>query len=158
MKTLKFFLMMLAVMMTTGMKAGNVQYLVLDLANGAQTVGALQDQPVITSNGGELKVMVGSEVMVSASLGDVAKFSFSEDATNTALKEVLGEESRLEEGHFYVANAKKGDVVRVYTLKGQLVATQPVGDNGAPDVDLTTFGKGLFIIFSSIFSFYIERF
>jgi len=149
MKTLKFYFTLLAVLIAANMKAGNVHYLVLDLANGAQTVVALQDQPVITSNGGELKVMVGSEVMVSASLGDVAKFSFSEDATNTALKEVLGEESRLEEGHFYVANAKKGDVVRVYTLKGQLVATQPVGDNGVADVDLTTLGKGLFIVKSA---------
>ena len=149
MKALRIFLMMLAVLMTANLKAGNVQYLVLDLANGVQSVVALEDQPVITCNGGELKVMVGSEVMVSASLGDVAKFSFSEDATNTALKEVLGEESRLEEGHFYVANAKKGDVVRVYTLKGQLVATQPVGDNGVADVDLTTLGKGLFIVKSA---------
>ena len=148
MKTLKFYLVLLAVLMAANMKAGNVQYLVLDLANGSQSVVALQDQPVITCTNGELKVTVGSEVKVTASLGDVAKYSFSEDVTN-ALKEVLGEESRLEEGHFYVANAKKGDAVRVYSADGRLLVTQRVNDNGVADVDLTTLGKGLFIVKSA---------
>lgn len=149
MKALRIFLMMLAVLMTANLKAGNVKYLVLDLANGVQSVVALKDQPVITCNGGELKVKVGNEVKVSASLSDVAKYSFSEDATNTALKEVMGEESRLEQGHFYVARAKQGEAVRVYTADGRLVATQRVDENGTADVDLTALGKGMFIVKSA---------
>ena len=149
MKTLKFLLMALVVMIAANAKAGNVQYLVLDLANGTQTVVALDDQPVITCKGGELKVTVGSEVKVSASLDDVAKYSFSENEIPSSLQPILSEESRIEEGHFYVANAKKGDVVCVYSVSGRLVASQRVDDNGIADVDLTTLGKGLFIVKSA---------
>ena len=148
MKTLKFFLMVLALLMTTNMKAGNVQYLVLDLANGTQTVVALEDLPVVTCKGGELKVTVGSDVKVSASLDEVAKYSFSEGIP-TALQEVVREESRIELGHIYITNAKKGDVVRVYTVNGRQVAQQRADDNGFADVDLSTLGKGLFIVKTS---------
>lgn len=148
MKTLKFFLMMLAVMMTTGMKAGNVQYLVLDLANGTQTFVALEDLPVVTCKGGELKVTVGSDVKVLAPLGEVAKYSFSEGVPS-ALQDVVGEESRIEQGHVYITNAKKGDVVRVYTVNGRQVAQQRADDRGFADVDLSALGQGLFIVKTS---------
>ena len=148
MKTLKFFLMMLAVMMTTGMKAGNVQYLVLDLANGTQTFVALDDLPVVTCKGGELKVTVGSDVKVLAPLGDVAKYSFSESVPS-ALEEVVGEESRIEQGHVDRAHAKKGDVVLVYTAAGRQVARMRADDRGFADVDLSALGQGIFIVKTS---------
>ena len=148
MKTLKFFLMMLAVMMTTGMKAGNVQYLVLDLANGTQTFVALEDLPVVTCKGGELKVTVGIDVKVLAPLGEVAKYSFSESVPS-ALQDVVGEESRIEQGHVYITNAKKGDVVRVYTVNGRQVAQQRADDRGFANVDLSVLGQGLFIVKTS---------
>ena len=148
MKTLKFLLMVLAVLMTTGMKAGNVQYLVLDLANGSQTVVALEDLPVITCKGGELKVTVGSDVKVVASLDEVAKYSFSEGIPSS-LPEVVGEESRVELGHVYIANAQRGDAVRVYTANGRQVALLRADDRGFADVDLSTLGKGLFIVKTS---------
>lgn len=149
MKKLKFLCMVLLVLLTTGAKAQNMQYLVFDLVDGSQTVVALADQPVITFQNNELKVTVNSQVKVQASLGDVAKYSFSASETPTAIEPLLNEESHLAFGHVYIANAKAGETVRVFTAEGHLVATQRIGENGTADIDLTTLGKGLLIVKSA---------
>lgn len=149
MKKLKFLFMALLVLMASSAKAQNMQYLVLDLTDCSQTVIALAEQPVITLQGEVLKVAVAGEVKVEASLGDVAKYSFSETETPTAIQQLVGEESRLEPGHVFFANAKAGETVRIFTADGRLVATQRIGDDGTANVDLTTLGKGLLIIKSA---------
>ena len=53
MKKLKFVFMVLLVLLATSVKAQDMQYLVLDLTDGSQTVIALADQPVITLQGEE---------------------------------------------------------------------------------------------------------
>ena len=72
MKKLKFLFTMLVLMVTVSASAEGMQYVVFDLKDGTQTVIALQDKPVITCQGGELKVTVAGEEKLSAPLGDVA--------------------------------------------------------------------------------------
>ena len=67
MKKLKFYLMLLVVVLATSAKAENVKYLVLN-AGGEETVVALADNPVMTISEGMLKVTVGGEEVLSASL------------------------------------------------------------------------------------------
>ena len=68
----------------------------------------------------------------------------------TAIQEILAEESsRLEQGHVYFANAREGETVRVFTVDGRLVASQRVSGEGIADIDLTTLGKGLYIVKSA---------
>ena len=149
MKKLKFVFMVLLVLLATSAKAQDMQYLVLNLTDGSQTVIALADQPVITLQGEELKVTVAGEVKVQASLGDVVKYSFSETETPTVIQPLLSEESRLEPGHVYFANAKAGETVRVFTADGRLVSTQRISEDGTANIDLTTLAKGLLIIKSA---------
>jgi hypothetical protein len=148
MKKLKFYFMLLVMLMATSAKAENMQYLVFDLSDGTQTVIALADQPVITCQGGELKVMVAGEVKVQASLDDVAKYSFSPTAV-TGIQEMAKEVSRMEMGHVYIAHAKKGETVRVFSIDGRQVAAARINDEGTADIDLTTLGKGLYIVKSA---------
>ena len=149
MKKLKFLFMVLLVLLATSVKAQNMQYLVFDLSDGSQTVIALADQPVITLQDGELKATVAGKVKFQASLGDVVKYSFSETETPTAIQPLLNEESRLEPGHVYFANATAGEIVRVFTADGRLVATQRISEDGTASIDLTALAKGLLIIKSS---------
>lgn len=148
MKKLKFYLMLLVMLTATSAKAESVKYLVFN-SGGKQTVIALADQPVITVSEGTLKVTVAGEEKLSADLSNGLSYSFSESAP-TGIKEVLDDESsRLSEGHVYITNAREGDVVRVFTVDGKLVAAQRVGNEGIADIDLTALGKGLYIVKSA---------
>lgn len=148
MKKLKFYLMLLVVVMATSAKADSVKYLVFN-SGGEETVIALADEPVITINEGVLKVTVAGEEKLSADLSDGLSYSFSETAP-TAIQEILTEESsRLEQGHVYFAHAREGETVRVFTVDGRLVASQRVSGEGIADIDLTTLGKGLYIVKSA---------
>lgn len=148
MKRLKFYLMLLVVVLATSAKAENVKYLVLN-AGGEETVVALADSPVMTISEGMLKVTVGGEEVLTASLENRLTYSFKEDGS-TGIQEIQNEEApRLERGHVYISNAQQGDIVRVFTIDGKLVSSQRIGDEGTADVDLTTLNKGLYIVKSA---------
>ena len=148
MKKLKFYLMLLVVVMATSAKADSVKYLVFN-SGGEETVIALADEPVITINEGILKVTVAGEEKLSADLSEGLSYSFSETAP-TAIQEILTEESsRLEQGHVYFAHAREGETIRVFTVDGRLVASQRLSGEGIADIDLTTLGKGLYIVKSA---------
>ena len=144
MKKLKFLFTLLVLMLTASASAEGMQYVVFDLKDGTQTVIALQDKPVITCQNGELKVSVAGEEKVSASLGDVAKYYFSD--TPLSIFEMADEKPRIEMGHLYVTRAKAGESVRVYTTDGRMVGSYRISADGNADIDLTTLGKGLFIV------------
>jgi hypothetical protein len=148
MKKLKFYLMLLVMLMATGAKADNVKYLVLN-SGGEETVIALADEPVMTIEESILKVTVAGEEKLSADLSQGLSYKFlAEDPT--AIQEVLNKEtSRLELGHVYIAHAKAGETVRVFTVDGKLVASQRINGEGTADIDLTTLGKGLYIVKSA---------
>lgn len=144
MKKLKFLFTLLVLMLTASASAEGMQYVVFDLRDGTQTVIALQDKPVITCQGGELKVNVAGEEKVSVSLGDVAKYYFSD--TPLSIFEMADEKPRIEMGHLYVTRAKAGESVRVYTTDGRMVGSYRISADGNADIDLTTLGKGLYIV------------
>ena len=144
MKKLKFLFTLLVLMLTASASAEGMQYVVFDLRDGTQTVIALQDKPVITCQGGELKVTVAGEEKVSVSLGDVAKYYFSDNPLN--IFEMADEKPRIEMGHLYVTRAKAGESVRVYTTDGRMVGSYRISADGNADIDLTTLGKGLYIV------------
>ena len=145
MKKLKFYLMLLVMLMATSAKADSVKYLVLN-SGGEETVIALADEPVMTIEESILKVTVAGEEKLSADLSQGLSYKFlAEDPT--AIQEVLNKEtSRLELGHVYIAHAKAGETVRVFTVDGKLVASQRINSEGTADIDLTTLGKGLYIV------------
>lgn len=148
MKKLKFYLMLLVMLMATSAKADSVKYLVLN-SGGEETVIALADEPVMTIEESILKVTVAGEEKLSADLSQGLSYKFlAEDPT--AIQEVLNKEtSRLELGHVYIAHAKAGETVRVFTVDGKLVASQRINGEGTADIDLTTLGKGLYIVKSA---------
>lgn len=148
MKKMKCCFMLLAMLlMAASTKAEDMQYVVFDLTDGTQTVIALQDRPVITYQNGEMNVSVAGETKLTASLGDVVKYSFSD--TPLSIEQLPGEQSRIEMGHVYVTHAPQGTSVRVFTADGRMVTTERVADNGTADIDLTTLGKGIYIVKSA---------
>ena len=148
MKKLKFYLMLLVMLMATSAKAESVKYLVLN-SGGEETVIALADEPVMTINEGFLKVTVAGEEKLSADLSQGLSYKFSE-ANPTAIEDVLDDESsHLEQGHVYIVHARAGETVRVFTVDGKLVASQRISNEETADIDLTALGKGLYIVKSA---------
>lgn len=148
MKKFRICLILLVALLGTSAYADSVRYLVFN-AGSEETVIALEDMPVMTINDGVLKVVVRGEERLSASLSDGLTYRFSETLP-TGIQEVFNDEApRLEQGHVYMANAKKGDVVRVFTADGKFVTSQRVSDDGTADVDLTVLNKGLYIVRSA---------
>jgi hypothetical protein len=148
MKKLKLLLMLLVAVLATSAKADSVKYLVLN-AGGEETVVALADNPVMTISEGVLKVTVGGQEVLSASLADGLTYSFAESGS-TAIEEIQEDEApRLERGHVYISHAQQGDVVRVYTMDGKLAHSQRISDDGKADIDLTMLNKGLYIVKSA---------
>jgi len=133
----------------TGVKAADVQYLVVSLTDGTKAEMALADEPVITFAGDELKVTVAGVEKVAASMSEVVDYHFT--TTPTGIEQVKDEKSssRFAYGHVYISNAKKGDVMRVYATDGRLVISERVSDNGTADINLNELGKGIYIIKSS---------
>ena len=78
MKKLRFYVMLLAVMMTAGANAESVKYLVLS-SGGEQMTVALTDNPVMTLSEGVLKVTVAGEEKLSAELSQGVSYRFVED-------------------------------------------------------------------------------
>jgi len=148
MKKLKFYLMLQVMLLATSAKAESVKYLVLN-AGGEEYVIALSDNPVMTISEGMLKVTAAGEEKVSVSLSEGLNYFFSETIP-TDIQEVCNDEKpRLEPGHVFVAHAQKGEMVRVFTVGGKLVASQRIAEDGTADIDLTTLGKGLYIVKTS---------
>jgi len=145
MKKLRFYLVLLAIMLTAVAKAESVKYLVLN-AGGEETVIALADSPVMTISDGVLKVTVAGEEKVSVSLSDGLTYGFAEGIPSSILELRPTEKPQLEQGHLYIANAQKGETVRIFTADGKLVATQRIADDGSADIDLTSLAKGLYIV------------
>lgn len=148
MKKFRICLILLVALLGTSAYADSVRYLVFN-AGSEETVIALEDMPVMTINDGVLKVVVRGEERLSASLSDGLTYRFSETLP-TGIQEVFNDEApRLEQGHVYMANARKGDIVRVFTVDGKFVTSQRVDDDGTADIDLTVLNKGLYIVKSA---------
>lgn len=148
MKKFRICLILLVALLGTSAYADSVRYLVFN-AGSEETVIALEDMPVMTINDGILKVVVRGEERLSASLSDGLTYRFSETLP-TGIQEVFNDEApRLEQGHVYMANARKGDIVRVFTVDGKFVTSQRVDDDGTADIDLTVLNKGLYIVKSA---------
>ncbi len=143
--------LLLALLFTflAGMKAADVQYLVISLTDGTNAEMALADEPVITFSGDELKVAVGGVEKVTAAMSDVVDYHFTTTPTGIEQAKDGESSSRFALGHVYISNAMTAEVVRVYTADGRLVMSERVSTNGTADINLNGLDKGLYIIKSS---------
>ncbi len=148
MKKLRIYLFLLVTIMASSTKAEGVKYLIFN-NDGEESVIALADEPEMTISDGILKLTVLGEEKLSVELSEGLSYKFSETVP-TSIQKVLDEEStRLQSGHVYFVNSQKGEVVRVFNTRGQLLATQRVGEDGTADVNLTSLSKGILIVKSS---------
>ncbi len=151
MKKRIFALLALLTALSTGtVMAAGVQYLVFNLNEGSQQVVIpLSSQPVITMANNVLKVTVAGEVKIETPLTEVKNYNFSETSKPSGISVALKDNVRFEEGHVYMANVNKGELISVYTADGRLVLTVTADDKGIADVDLSGLRKAVYVVKSA---------
>lgn len=146
MRKLRYSLVtLLLTLLSVSATADNVNYLVIDLTDGSQTVVALAAQPSISCLAGELKVTAAGEDKLIASLDQIRRYTFSAEVPASIHSSALPS-PRFAPGHVYLSNVAQGETVRVFSTSGRLVKSVRISDDGTADIDLTDQGKGLYIV------------
>ena len=111
------------------------QYLVLTQAGGEVGRFALADTPVITFADDNLVVTCG-EATLTVSLEGL-KSSFEDVSTAITAPSFT---------HSTFEGLKASDTVNIYTLDGKKIGTVQADDNGQAGVDLSPYGRGIYIL------------
>ena len=112
-----------------------VQYLVLTQAGGEVGRFALADTPVITFADGNLVVTCGEATLTVNMEG--LKSSFEDVSTAITAPSFA---------HSTFEGLKAGDTVTIYTLDGKKIGTAQADGEGRAGVDLSPYGRGIYIL------------
>lgn len=124
-----------------------VKYLVVTQQGDRQTTFALADQPTVTTTGGELKVE-DAEQSISVALAEVVHFVFAvEPPVPTTIDSTTGNAAiSMRQGEVILTGLQPGSIIDVYTIDGRLCSQMRADANGSALIDMTTQGRGVFIL------------
>ena len=140
-------------------RAQTIQYLVLTQASGEISRFALTDAPVITFADGHLVVTCGEMTLTTSMEG--LKTSF-EDASTSIVPPPIGgarggQAPTFSFAHSTFEGLKGGDTVNIYTLDGKKIGSTKANGEGRATIDLTPFGRGVYILRTPTVSIKIEN-
>ena len=145
MRRLQLLLLMLLAL-PIGMLADSQNTLVVTLKNGAETAFFLKDQPNVTFEGTNLKVVSQKET-VTFTLSDVLRFTYVKkdpsgiDETVTDPTEVS-----YEGGVLVISQLKQGATVDVYSPDGKQVRQLKANRSGTYRLNLSELPTGLYLV------------
>lgn len=146
MKRLSFILLAAMLFLPSLLMAENTQYLVLTRNNTEVAKFSLKDTPVITFSNGNLVVTSNGEELLSTSM-DGLKNSF--ESVSTGIQDINSDEPakpRFYFGEAVFEGLKAGDQITVYTIDGKAVSRTTANANGSAAIDISSLGKGIFIL------------
>ena len=145
MKKLQLLLFMLLAL-PIGMLADSQNTLVVTLKNGAETAFFLKDQPNVTFEGTNLKVVSQKET-VTFTLSDVLRFTYvKKDPSGIDETVVDPTEVSFEGGVLVISQLKQGASVDIYSLDGKLVRQLKAHHSGTYRLGLSELPTGLYLV------------
>ena len=145
MKRLQLLLLMLLAL-PIGMLADSQNTLVVKLKNGAETAFFLKDQPNVTFEGTNLKVVSQKETVTFA-LSDVLRFTYvKKDASGIDETVVDPTEVSYDGGVLVISKLKQGASVDIYSLDGKLVRQLKAYRSGTYRLSLSELPTGLYLV------------
>ena len=145
MKKLQLLLFMLLAL-PIGMLADSQNTLVVKLKNGAETAFFLKDQPNVTFEGTNLKVVSQKETVTFA-LSDVLRFTYvKKDPSGIDEMAVDPTEVSYEGGVLVISQLKQGASVDIYSLDGKLVRQLKAYRSGTYRLSLSELPTGLYLV------------
>ena len=135
------------------------QYLVLTQASGEISRFALTDAPVITFADGSLVVTCGEMTLTTSMEG--LRSSFEDVSTSIVPPPTEGARGGQAPTFSFARSTfeglKTGDTVTIYTLDGKKIGSTKADNEGHAAIDLTPFGRGVYILRTPTVSIKIEN-
>lgn len=145
MKRLQLLLLMLLAL-PIGMLADSQNTLVVKLKNGAETAFFLKDQPNVTFEGTNLKIVSQKETVTFA-LSDVLRFTYvKKDPSGIDETVVDPTEVSFEGGVLVISQLKQGASVDIYSLDGKLLRQLTAHHSGTYRLNLSELPKGVYLV------------
>ena len=145
MKRLQLLLLMLLAL-PIAMLADSQNTLVVKLKNGAETAFFLKDQPNVTFEGTNLKVVSQKETVTFA-LSDVLRFTYvKKDASGIDETVVDPTEVSYDGGVLVISQLKQGASVDIYSLDGKLLRQLTAHHSGTYRLNLSELPTGLYLV------------
>lgn len=131
--------------------SAQVQYLTVNRVDGSQVSFALADDPVVTNSATELTVS-SSSTTITVPFSELKNYVFS--TQTTGVKPVTVQPShRIDEGSISFAGLHPGQNIDIFTPDGRQVSHNTADDSGNALVDISSLGRGVYIVSTSASSF-----
>ncbi|MDY6259900.1 MAG: hypothetical protein SPL53_08740 [Bacteroidales bacterium] len=131
--------------------SAQVQYLTVNRADGSQVSFALAEDPVVTNSATELTVS-SSSTTITVPFAELKNYVFS--TTITSVKPVTVQPShRIDEGSIIFAGLHPGQNIDIFTPDGRQVSHHTADASGNALVDISTLGRGVYIVNTAACSF-----
>lgn len=158
MKTIRHYCIALASMLVMTSPVGAhrqedttpVHYLVVSMDDNSESRFALADAPRITFSNGDLLVECQGSTL-SFALDAVKDYHFAVDNVPTGIKTTTTATDAdtkpvISLGKATFNGLRQGDIVAVYAMDGNLIATSRAGNDGQIVVDLSSLPTGIYIL------------
>ena len=130
---------------------------VLETTFGERMICQFSENPKLTHND-KTVTLATSRVTVTYQTSEITKVYIDGDSsTKIESVNIDGEKIIINDDAVYLTGLSNGQIIRVYSVKGDLVKSLPVSDNGSVTIQLTNLPKGLYIIKTKNQSFKITR-
>lgn len=131
--------------------SAQVQYLTVNRVDGSQVSFALAEDPVVTNSATELTVSSSSSA-ITVPFTELKNYVFSSQATG--VKATTAQPShRIDEGSIIFAGLHPGQNIDIFTTDGRQVSHHIADALGNALVDISTLGRGVYIVNTSTSSF-----
>ena len=141
-KQMKLRLFLLLMSLATLSAYADDARIVIKQKSGSETILELSTHPVITFSGEDM-VVTSDFTSISIPLDLIDCYTAYDDATGI---EPIVTPPLYANGHVVFRSLPKGTEVRVYTVEGHLVRSQPADDFGQTDISLDMLPKGVYVI------------
>ena len=139
-------LLLLMLALPTCLPAASINTLVVILKNGSETTFFLKDQPNVTFEGTELKV-ISQKATTSFALADVLRFKYvKKDPSGINEPTVDPTTVSFDDGTLVISQLQQGASVWVYTADGRLVQQLTARHAGTFRLSLATLPTGLYLV------------
>lgn len=138
--------LLLLLALPTWLLAASINTLVVTMKNGSETVFFLRDQPNVSFDGSELKV-VSLKSTTSFALADVLRFTYvKKDLSGIDEMTVDPTTVSFDEGILVISQLPKGASAWVYTADGKLIQQLTAQHAGTFRLNLATLPTGLYLV------------
>lgn len=124
-----------------------VQGIIIDLATGESVEITLADNPKITYDGNNIKI-VSETIDVQYTLSELSKVRMGDVDNSTDISNVANTEGNIEFNRDFLrfSGYDVNEEIKIFSISGTLMSTHKVSTYGTTTISLDSFPKGIYLI------------